>query len=367
MRKIIYPVATLSGTIVGVGLFALPYVASKVGLPIMLGWFGVLGALVILVHLFYGEVALKTPDYKRFPGFADYYFGEKGKKIALLTTIFGLEGAILSYLLVGGEFLTQLFQPHFGYGGLFYTFVYFLFGAALIYFGIRAIAKIELWGLVIFLVILLGIFVRGLPYFKINNLFPKPQFPQIFLPYGIILFSLWGAALIPEVEEMLGKEKKLLREVIFISLLAAIFIYLFFTITILGITGSATTPSALPGLRSFLGDGVVTLTLWFGLLTTFTSFISLGLTLKRVFNYDLGLSSSVSWMITCFVPFFFYLVGVQNFISLISFLGAVFLGIDGILILLMYKKIKLASTPLLYFLILVFLGGIIYEIFYFRP
>jgi len=367
MRKIIYPVATLSGTIVGVGLFALPYVASKVGLPIMLGWFGVLGALVILVHLFYGEVALKTPDYRRFPGFADYYFGEKGKKIALLTTIFGLEGAILSYLLVGGEFLTQLFQPHFGYGGLFYTFVYFLFGAALIYFGIRAIAKIELWGLLLLALLFGGIFIQGLPHFKIANLFPKPQISEIFLPYGVILFSLWGAALVPEVEEMLGKEKKLLGKVILISVLLAGSIYLLFTISVLGISGQQTTPSAFSGLRNFLGEGVVILGLCFGLLTTFTSFISLGLTLRRVLNYDLGFSPFVSWAITCLAPFFFYLLGVQNFISLISFLGAVFLGIDGILILLMYKKIKLASTPLLYFLILVFLGGIIYEIFYFRP
>ncbi|MGB9706821.1 MAG: aromatic amino acid transport family protein [Microgenomates group bacterium] len=360
----VYPVATLAGTIIGVGLFALPYTASKVGLPIMLGWFGVLGVLAILIHLFYGEVALKTPDYRRFPGFANHYFGKKGKKIALVTTIGGLLGAILAYLIIGGEFLTQIFQPHFGQGELFYTLVYFLAGATLIFFGIKAIAKIEFWGLVGFLLILLGIFIRGLPHFKVVNLFPKPQFSFLFLPYGVILFSLWGAALIPEVEEMLGKEKKLLGKVIFISLLVAIFIYLFFTITILGITGPATTPSALPGLKSFLGDGVVILTLCFGLLTTFTSFISLGLTLKRVLSYDLGFSETKAWTITCFGPFFLYFLGVKNFISLISFLGAVFLGIDGILILLMYKKIKPKRAKLALLLSFLFIAGIAYEIIY---
>jgi len=364
MKKLIYPITTLTGTIIGVGLFSLPYAASKVGLLLLLGWFAILGALVILIHLFYGKVALKTPDYKRFPGFAQYYFGKKGKNLALITTVGGLLGAILAYIIIGGEFLTQLFQPTYGRGELFYTSIYFFVGATLILFGIKAIAKVEFWGLVFFLIILLGIFIHGLPFFKLANLFPKPQFSFVFLPYGLILFSCWGAALIPEIEEMLGKEKKLLGKVIVVSLLLAMGIYLLFTIAILGITGQKTTPSALPGLKSFLGNGVVTLTLFFGLLTTFTSFISLGLTLKRVLSFDLGLSEFKAWLITCFVPFFFYFLGMKNFISLISFLGGVFLGIDGVLMLLMYRKIKPKKEKLVWLLSLIFIGGIIYEVIY---
>lgn len=364
MKKLIYPVSTLAGTIIGVGLFALPYVGSKVGLLVLLGYFFVLGILVVLIHLFYGQVALKTPDYRRFPGFADYFLGKKGKIITYTTTILGLFGAILSYLLVGGEFLTQILKPFFGGQETFYGSIYFLTGAFLIFFGIKAIAKIEFWGLIGFLVVLGGIFVRGLPYLRLANLFLKPDFSQIFLPYGVILFSLWGAALVPEVEEMLDKDKQLLGKVIFVSILIALIIYLFFTLTILGITGQQTTPSALEGLRIFLGDGVVVLTLFFGLLTTFTSFISLGLTLKRVLNYDLGISSFKSWTITCFAPYIFYLLGVKNFVRLISFLGAVFLGIDGILILLMYEKIQPKRKIISRMLCLVFLGGIIYELVY---
>ncbi len=41
------------------------------------------------------------------------------------------------------------------------------------------------------------------------------------------------------------------------------------------------------------------------------------------------------------------------------------LGIDGILILLMYKKIRKDMKFLIYPLFLVFLGGIIYELIYF--
>ena len=112
--KLIYAIATLSGTIIGVGLFALPYVTLKVGFWVILGYFLVLGALVILIHSFFGELALKTPDFKRLPGFAKIYLGNWGEKIALISTILGIFGAILAYLIVGGEFLTELFLPIFG-------------------------------------------------------------------------------------------------------------------------------------------------------------------------------------------------------------------------------------------------------------
>lgn len=362
--KLIYAIATLSGTIIGVGLFALPYITLKVGFWVMLCYFLVLGALVILIHSFFGELALKTPDYKRLPGFAKIYLGSWGEKIAFISTILGVFGAILAYLIVGGEFLENLLSPIFGGNNLFYTLLYFSLGAILIFFGIRAISKIEFWGLILFFLILIAIFFHGFPHLKMVNLFPSPDFSQLFLPYGAILFSLWGAALIPEAEEMLGQKKNLLLKIIPIAILIPIFVYLFFIYLILGITGPQTTESALNGLRNFLGDGIVSLALFFGVLTTFTSFIALGLTLRKVFWYDLKIEKNIAFAITCFIPLALFLTGIKQFIPIISFVGATMLGIDGILILLMYRKIK-PKQILVYPLFLILFGGIIYEIIYF--
>ena len=154
------------------------------------------------------------------------------------------------------------------------------------------------------------------------------------------------------------------RKVIIISILIPIFVYLFFIYLILGITGSQTTESALIGLRNFLGDRIVSLGLFFGVLTTFTSFIALGLTLKKVFWYDLKIDKNLAWLITCFVPLILFLIGVKSFIPVIVFIGGVMLGIDGILILLMYRKIN-PKQILVYPLLLILFGGIIYQIIYF--
>jgi len=369
MSKLIYPLATLSGTIIGVGLFSLPYLTLKVGFWVILGYFLVLGTLVILVHQFFGELALKTPDFKRLPGFAKFHLGNWGEKVAYISTILGIFGAILAYLIVGGEFLTELLSPILGGGNLFWTIIYFLAGAILIFLGIKAISKIEFLGLILFFLALILIFLRGKYLINIENLFLVRSWElgikNWFLPYGPILFSLWGANLIPEIEEMLGEKKHLLKKIIPISILIPIFAYLFFVYLILGITGSQTTESALVGLRNFLSPGLVSLGLFFGVLTTFTSFIALGLTLKNVLRYDLKAGKNLAWLITCFSPLILFLIGVKQFIPIIAFVGATMLGIDGILILLMYQKIKPERKLLVLPLALIFLGGIIYEIIYF--
>jgi tyrosine-specific transport protein len=373
--KIIYAIATLSGTIIGVGLFALPYITLKVGFWVILGYFLVLGGLAVLIHLFYGELALRTPDFKRLPGFAKIYLGNWGKNVAYLSTVLGLFGGLLAYAIVGGEFFTELLSPLLGGNSLSYTLLYFIIGASLIFSGIKAIAKVQFWGLILFFLILFAIFFRGNSFITMENLFPSIDFSSIFLPYGVVLFSLWGLALVPEVEEMLAPssalesgtkdgKKKFLKLIIPVSILIPVIVYLFFIYLILGITGPQTTESALIGLKDVLGDGIVFLALLFGILTTFTSFIALGLTLKKVLWYDLKLSKNLAWLITCFIPMFLYLAGVKSFIAIIGFIGTVMLGIDGILILLMYGKIK-PKQILIYPLFLILLAGIVYQIIYF--
>jgi hypothetical protein len=185
-----------------------------------------------------------------------------------------------------------------------------------------------------------------------------------FLPYGPILFSLWGASIIPEAEEMIPDKKHLLKKILVSAILIPIFVYLLFTFLVLGITGTQTTESALGGLGKALGSGFMSLVFLFGFLTTFNAFLSAGVTLKKSFLYDLKIERKIAWAITCFVPLILFLMGIKSFIPIISIIGGVTIGIDGILILLMYHKIN-RKNILVYPLILIFIFGIIYEIIYF--
>jgi tyrosine-specific transport protein len=344
IKKFIYSVATISGTTIGVGIFSLPYLASKVGFPMMLAYFAVLGVLVGIIHMIFGRLAVATPDFKRLPGFAKFHLGRWGEKISLFSSLLGTYGAILAYIIVGGDFLKSLLYPFIRVeSGDFYTLLYFAAGALMIFLGIKIIAQVETWSLVFFFAVMGIIFLQVHPAIKMDYL-AAPTEPlslyNFFLPYGAILFSLWGAALIPEVEEMLGKDKALLKKVIPVATLIPILIYAFFVYLILGITGPTTTESALTGLKSFLGDEMFILVLLLGILTTFTSFITLGLTLKRVFWYDLNISKNKAWALTCLPPLAIFLLGLKSFITVISLGGGIMLGVDGTLILLMYRRMS---------------------------
>ncbi|MBI3631242.1 MAG: hypothetical protein HY219_00025 [Candidatus Staskawiczbacteria bacterium] len=366
-RKYIYPVATMSGSIIGAGFFALPYITLKVGIWTMLAYFLICGFLVILIHLIYAEVALKTPDFKRLPGFVGFHLGKGLGRLSLISTIVGSFGVLLIYLIIGSEFLSNVFSPILGGAKLLYLFIYFVLASFIVYFGIKIVSKVEFGVICFLLLVLTSIFIKDFSQIKIANFFIKNTnlgIKDLFLPYGAIIFSLWGTGMIPEVEEMLAGNKKLIKKIVIMATLIPAIIYLTFIFLVLGITGTATTQSALLGLKSFLGNGLSSLGILIGVATTFVGFITMGLTLKKMLNYDLKIKKFHAWVITCFTPLILFLMGLNSFIGLISFIGGILLSIDGILILLMYGKINGKKT-LIYSLLLIFVFGIIYELIYF--
>jgi len=364
VKKFIFGVCTLSGTIIGVGLFSLPYIAVQSGTWLVIGYFIGLGALAIIMQLIFSDIALKTPDFLRSPGFANFHLGKWGKRVSLASFVIGMFGVLLSYLILGGKFFSDLLSPYFGGSELMYTLIYFALGSIIIFFGIGMVSKIEFLGLVLFFGIMIVIFFRGLPCFELSNVYFSADRGNLFLPYGPILFSLWGVGLIPEIEEMLGKDKYLLKKIVPVAVIIPVIAYISFIFIVVGVSGEETSVDAIEGLRRFLDNRIINLVLAFGLLTTFTSFIILGLTLKKTLWYDLKMNKNLSCAIACFVPLFLFLIGF-SFLGVISFVGAITIGIDGILILLMYQKLKgrkafKVTIPLM----LIFMLAIAYKVIY---
>jgi amino acid permease len=338
----------------------------------MIIYFLFLGSLVILIHLIFGELAILTPDLKRLPGFAKFHLGNLAEKISLISAIFGTYGTLLAYFAIGGNFLANLFSPVFNERNLIFILLYFLLGSIFIYFGISPISKVEFLDSVLFFLILVLLFPFFGKFFKFENLFlnQKLKISNFFLPYGPILFSLWGLAMIPEVEEILKEKKEDLKKVILISILISALFYFSFAILVAGISGVDTSEDAISGLEKFLGKKFSKIFYFFGTITTFTSFVALGLTLEKVFWYDFKINKNLAWFLASFPPLILFLAGFNKFLQIISFVGSVMLGIDGILVLLMYyKKFKSQNSKvkslLVYFLILILLVGIVYEIIYF--
>jgi amino acid permease len=366
-KTYIYPVAVLCAATIGVGFLSLPYIALQVSLPLMLVYFFALASVVMIVHVVFSQVCLKTPDYRRWPGFVEFYFGRAAKMAIMPFIIMGVFGVMLVYLVIGSQFLHAALSSVFGGSQLYYALAYWAFTSTFIFFGVRAVSKFDFWALLLLVGALVFIAFEGAPYMKLANLglgSVPASFSGLFLPYGPILFALWGTGLIPEAEEMVRGHKRSLKSIVITASLIPAALYLAFMILVLAISGNATTESALVGIQHVLGDGVMGVILCIGVMTTMLAFVAEGLLLKKIFIYDAKLRHAHAFLWVAAIPLVLFLLGFHSFIPLISFIGGALLGIEGILIMFMYRKIG-GSVWIVYPLVVVFLAGILYSILHF--
>lgn len=331
-------VMTLIGTIIGVGIFGVPYAISRVGVVVALIYFVVLGGIQLLQSLFYAEAAIVCDDKLRLIGLVGRYLGPRARHVAAASTVLGFWGGMVAYVVVGGSFLHVLLGDFIGGEPFHYQVAWAVIGAVIIFWGLDFVAKTDFFSTAALIVALLLIFLLGAPHVRPDNL-QLFSAQDLFLPYGVILFSLSGLAAVPEMEDILeGKHQRFRRSVVVGSLIATV-LTATFGFLVYGVTGAATTDEAVIGLQNILGGGVSFLAAGFGFLAVATSYMILGTNLRASFEYDYKMHPLPSWLLAVGVPALLFLFGANNFIGIIGFTGAVFGGITAILVALLYIRI----------------------------
>ncbi len=102
-------VAILVGTIIGGGVFLLPYANIQSGFVLSNLWLILLTILLIIIHLLFGEVILRTKESYCLTGYAGLYLGNHAKKLLLLTSTVSLSFSLIIYLLLGVKFVSLIF------------------------------------------------------------------------------------------------------------------------------------------------------------------------------------------------------------------------------------------------------------------
>ncbi|MEK7167074.1 MAG: aromatic amino acid transport family protein [Patescibacteria group bacterium] len=372
MKSFFIAISVLIGTTIGVGIFGLPYVIAKIGFtPGMLYLIG-LGLIILLLNLCYGEIVSRTKKNHQLPGYAKIYLGKWGEFVAILITCFGFYGALLAYLIMAGDFLHLILGKVFPLLSFDYSLIFFVFTTIAIFFGIKAIPKIEFLMVIFLLIIILIIFIFGFPQIKFENLLSM-NLEYFFLPFGVILFALGGGSAIPIMEIVLKEKKFLLKKAIILGTLIPLIIYILFGLVCVGAIGQIMSENAIISLGNILGQKILFLGSIFGFFTTTASFLILGLSLKQIYHYDYNLNKTISTILVCFIPLLIFLFGWTDFIKIIGITGSFISGLAGIIIILIYwqAKTKGDDTPaysmkipyfLVYFIIAIFSLGIIYQI-----
>ncbi len=373
-KKFFFAISILLGTIVGAGIFGIPYVIARSGIIPGFFYLLILGGAVLLIHLFFGEIVLRTKEKHRLVGYAQKYLGNWGRILITISTILGLTGALLAYIILSGDFLKIIFSflnlPSFYFSLMFWAILsYFIFR------GIKLIAPAELFMNIAFFFIIFLILCFALPKLNLQN-FTLINFEHIFLPYGVILFSLVGWMAVPIISETFKslEARKNLKKVIILAISIVIFLYFLFALAVIGVSGKNTTPEVFQGLLPYLGQKIIIFGALFGIFAIVTSFLILGNYFKNTLFYDYKVPRWISASIACGLPFILFLIGFRGFIETIGFVGTIIGAIEGVVIILIFKNIKKLGdripeyslkipSSLLYFLIAIFILGAVSQVF----
>lgn len=373
-KKMIYAISTLVGTIVGVGIFGLPYIASQVGFWPMFFYLCGGAAIVLAVHIIYSQVIIIRNKNQRLPGQINDIFGKKWGTIVFINFLLGLFASQLIYIIIGGQFLQGITNLFFPLPLTMCSLIFFIVGSFLIYKDTKYIAQTEFFMLIFLILIVICILFLSIPKIQLGN-FTGYDFNKIFLPYGIVIFSFWGTTILPEITEMFtNKNNKEINEinkkvtsVNIYAILISFSIYLIFIIAILGVSGGKTSIEAFEGARPFFPQRIMYVAYLFGFLCVFTSFLTTGLTIKKCLFLDYKINHNLSFILSILIPIILFLLNFKNFINIINFIGNFTFGIAGISIFALYLKLKkssklknyLISNYIVYAMIILFLAGIL--------
>ena len=361
------------GFMIGVGIFGVPFAVSKSGFFVGLLYILGVGLMLLIIHYFYSDVVLNTKHKHRLVGYAREHLGSRAEKFTWFSSILGIMGGIIAYFIIGGEFLYNLLSSSLGGDVFDYQVAFFLIASFAVLMGLRVVSFIEVGMTALLLVVMAIIFVYGIPRVELGNLLTFDH-RDLFLPYGVVLFALGGMNAIPEIRDVLKRYSRDLRLVITISTSLVIILTIIFTYVVVGNTGAGTSSEAISGLAAVWGNWILYFGSLFGFLAIATSVLIVMTNLKECFIYDLKVGKYLSWFLVCFVPFIVFLMGAQNFIGVIGFTGAIFGGLNAIIIAMMYVRLRKKKKPLHpvmkwpvfvpYVVMLAFGLGILYEVIY---
>jgi len=346
----------LVGMIVGAGMFALPYVVMRAGLFWGTFHFVLAAVLVTAGHLLYGAVCYRIDERHRLPGFVRKYLGGPWYIVALASRFFAYFGYQLAYGVLGGLFLTALFPS---LSPAVFTVGFFIITAPLLFLALKEAGTVNLLFTMPIILFVIALFWLALPHFQRSIVLPDVT-ASWFFPYGIFLFAFSGMSIIPDIVDLFGRKNEArFRKVIIAGTFIVAAIYALFIVAVVGFADGFVSEDAVSSLDGRL---IISLGALLGFLAILTSYFALGLELRLTFQYDLGISRLIAWEFIVALPLILFLLGISDFIGILDTVGALGVGIEGILVALLAYRTKSAGVAAAFGLIAVFALGAVLEL-----
>jgi len=316
----------LSGAIIGIGVFAIPYMVSRLGLLGGLASLISFGLFCWLLNIAYAQVVLAGKENFQLSSYGKKYWGWPGKLLGGLAVLVNIYGAMLAYLIGLGDFLRFLIPTG---DSFFWVVGFWLVTLVMTALGLRVIARVELWVTLLLVFLMVAFLAWGITEIDLSGLRLSNQchWGDLVQPVSVFFFAYAGFTVIPELGEIVHFSRRNMFRAITLGSFLPIALYSLFAGIGLGVLGSQVSEEFIfsLGQRSFFWSRLMAAT---AVLNIISSLFAFAFVLREFWSKDLGLGKIASLGLTFLPSLLFYLLGLRDFISVISLTG----GVSGLLV-----------------------------------
>ncbi|MBM3255986.1 MAG: hypothetical protein FJZ04_00750 [Candidatus Moranbacteria bacterium] len=327
--------ATIVGTVIGLGIFAIPFAAKGAGVAPTVALIVFVAAMSALVSFLFAEIVIFDKREECIVSYARRYLGSWMGWAEAVSVIFGYTGTILAYVLAVAIFSKELIPFN---GTYFWPIILFYSGVSgliLLFRKPKNLGNLEIALAGLMCAAFLFISWKSVPYWKpLEN-----DWSKLAVPYGVVWFSMTGGSAIPLAVRILARKGREVFSVISLAYLFIAFITIAFFVAALKIGGDGIGPDPFVAMGEKMGRWVLYAGTLIGILAVVTSHWTLAAYFKNILNEDLGINPIFSWFLVVFLPIILITLGISNFVSVVGLVGLVAGTFDALLLMAIYKRV----------------------------
>ena len=332
--------SVLAGGIIGAGAFSLPYVVSQSGLIVGFVLLALATVAYSVIHLMYADVLTGTTAQHRFVGYVERYLGKGWKYLAVAMAVVEMVFILTIYLVLSVSFFHLIFP---GFSVPIAIFLFWLFGALTTFSSLKQLELSETVVTVGILAIIGALFAVSIPSIETLSAVPIFTSHNLLLPLSAIFFALSGRVAVPSLVNALRSrghvERGPVRRAVIIGTVIPAVVYAIFIISVLALSGTVS-PDAVTGLLGAIPAWLAGAIGVLGLLTLWSSYILVGRDVSDTLRFDLDVPRWLRFFVVLIVPLVLYALGFDDFIGLVSLIGGIFLSLEGIFVVLLWRSAR---------------------------
>ncbi|MEN9341926.1 MAG: Transrane amino acid transporter protein [Candidatus Parcubacteria bacterium] len=325
------------GSTLGAGIFALPFVVVRSGWIASLLWVLVTIAVIGYCQVAYARTLQTDGSGRRLLGLLEKEYGNTVARIGFIAIIIGLMLTLVIYLVLIPQFVELLMS---GVPAKIISIVFWAFVSMPLLFRLRRLVGVEIAATVMMVATIIILALQTGPISAALETIHQQTKSDFFMAFAPFMFALAGWTAVEPVVDLakrLRHKQEIVRNIILIGVVISALLYGLFVLVVLssGVPVTADTISGLGGW-GMIQKIIIAIV---GIAAIATSYLPVGLEIENALQRDLRRSRAASVLLVIFFPLFLVLSGLTNFLKIVELVGAVFVGIQYVCIILVARKV----------------------------